>query len=257
MACWHFSFSPTGRCMMIGLALSLCACSHLPDAEQLSSAALTAAKDPFTWVPAAGAVVVLAADEKRIGNSAARHTPVFGSGKQADQASNDLNIALNVAAIASSVFAPAPDRESARQEMASDGLALIAASGATGVAKHAINRERPDHSANDSFPSGHTAQAFAAARILHDNLPAYNLTSYNERWLDAGVYTAATATGWARIETGEHYPTDVFMGAALGNFMVVWVTEALQQRQAESALQASMQVDTLTGIPVVNLVWRF
>jgi hypothetical protein len=244
--------------MLFSALFSLCACSHLPDMQEVSSAALVAAKDPFTWVPAAGAAVVLAAGENQIGNSAARHTPVFGSAKQADQASSDLNIALNLAAVASSVFAPLPGTNSRQQEMASDGLALVAASGATAVAKHAINRERPDDSGNDSFPSGHTAQAFAAARVLRDNLQGYGFSARNEHWLDAGVYTAATATGWARIEAGEHHPSDVFMGAALGNFMVVWVTEALHQHwQAELPVQASMQIDALTGVPVVNLAWQF
>ena len=36
--------------------------------------------------------------------------------------------------------------------------------------------------------------------------------------------TAGTA--WARVEAGEHYPSDVLVGVALGNFMGAFFTEA-------------------------------
>jgi len=33
-------------------------------------------------------------------------------------------------------------------------------------------------------------------------------------------------TGWARIEASKHYPTDVLVGAALGNFIALLVHDA-------------------------------
>jgi membrane-associated phospholipid phosphatase len=42
--------------------------------------------------------------------------------------------------------------------------------------------------------------------------------------IGAGAITAGTA--WARVEAGRHYPSDVLLGIALGNFMGAFFTEA-------------------------------
>ena len=42
----------------------------------------------------------------------------------------------------------------------------ILMSGSVTFLKHAVQELRPDGSARNSFPSGHTAQAFAAAAFL-------------------------------------------------------------------------------------------
>jgi membrane-associated phospholipid phosphatase len=42
--------------------------------------------------------------------------------------------------------------------------------------------------------------------------------------IGAGAITAGTA--WARVEAGAHYPSDVLVGVALGNFMAAFFTEA-------------------------------
>ena len=57
-----------------------------------------------------------------------------------------------------------------------------------------------------SFPSGHTAFAFAFATTLSATYPAVALVSY----------VTATLIGLSRIFLGVHYPADVFAGAALG-----------------------------------------
>ena len=73
--------------------------------------------------------------------------------------------------------------------------------------KLATHRRRPDGSNHRSFPSGHTANAFAVARMIQREhgdrvaLPLYVLAGY-------------TAAG--RIEEGRHYLSDVAMGAAMG-----------------------------------------
>ena len=73
--------------------------------------------------------------------------------------------------------------------------------------KYSIRRDRPDHSNNKSFPSGHSASAFATATVLQRyygwkvGAPAYAL----------GGYVALARMSWNR-----HHASDVVMGAGFG-----------------------------------------
>jgi membrane-associated phospholipid phosphatase len=78
---------------------------------------------------------------------------------------------------------------------------------ATTALKSLIHEQRPDGSGNDSFPSGHTAIAFAAARFI-DKRYAPEASPY--------LYAAAGLTALARVKADKHYTKDVLVGAALG-----------------------------------------
>jgi membrane-associated phospholipid phosphatase len=69
---------------------------------------------------------------------------------------------------------------------------------------------RPDTGAPTSFPSGHTAQAFAAATFMAKE---YNHVS---KWYGVGAYTLATGIGVMRILNNRHWVSDVLAGAAVG-----------------------------------------
>lgn len=69
---------------------------------------------------------------------------------------------------------------------------------------------RPDNSERNSFPSGHTATAFAGATILHKEFG--NLSP----WYSIGGYTLATLTGLSRIMNNRHWLSDVIVGAGVG-----------------------------------------
>jgi len=69
---------------------------------------------------------------------------------------------------------------------------------------------RPDGSANNSMPSGHTAQAFASATLLDME---YRETS---PWISVGGYLCATATGFFRVANNRHWASDVLVGAGIG-----------------------------------------
>lgn len=77
-------------------------------------------------------------------------------------------------------------------------------------AKHLIKEKRPDTGAPTSFPSGHTAQAFAGATIFCDEFAQHNLL------LSASVYSGAAAIGVLRVLNNRHYACDVIAGAGFG-----------------------------------------
>lgn len=70
--------------------------------------------------------------------------------------------------------------------------------------------ERPDGSANNSFPSGHTANAFAGAEFLYQEYKDVNI------WYGISGYAVATATGFFRMYNQRHWFSDVVMGAGIG-----------------------------------------
>lgn len=76
--------------------------------------------------------------------------------------------------------------------------------------KLVVDERRPDGSDDHSFPSGHTATAFAGAELVRR---AYRHVS---PWYGAGAYTAAVLTGFLRIYNGHHWLSDVLAGAGIG-----------------------------------------
>ena len=76
--------------------------------------------------------------------------------------------------------------------------------------KYAVGEERPDHSDNFSFPSGHTATAFTNAALLFYEFKDSNL------WYASSGFLFATATGALRIANNKHYTSDVLAGAGIG-----------------------------------------
>jgi membrane-associated phospholipid phosphatase len=73
--------------------------------------------------------------------------------------------------------------------------------------KYSVQRERPDESNHHSFPSGHSASAFATASVLQRHYG----------WkvgVPATVVAGYVAT--ARVHDNRHYLSDVIFGAAMG-----------------------------------------
>jgi len=82
--------------------------------------------------------------------------------------------------------------------------------GSTFLVKSLSHEERPDGSDNLSFPSGHTAQAFLAASIVH--------TEFRDKsqWYGIGAYTLATSVAVLRMVVDKHWQSDVVAGAGFG-----------------------------------------
>lgn len=76
--------------------------------------------------------------------------------------------------------------------------------------KHFIGEPRPDTGVRNSFPSGHTAQAFAAATFFHKEYGHLSV------WYSIGAYTVASSVGALRILNDRHWASDVLVGAGIG-----------------------------------------
>lgn len=105
--------------------------------------------------------------------------------------------------------------------------------------KYSVRRERPDGSNNKSFPSGHSASAFATATVLQRHygwkvgVPAYAL----------GGYIALARMAWNR-----HHATDVVMGAGFGIASARTVTMSVGKSKFNLGVQPE------TGGASVNFV---
>jgi len=99
------------------------------------------------------------------------------------------------------------------------GTSVIEAVGITYGLKYAFDRQRPfvkypdkvhpiEAEDSPSFPSGHTAAAFSLATSLSITYPKWYVIAPSAVW--------ACGVGFARINQGVHYPSDVLAGAAIG-----------------------------------------
>lgn len=129
------------------------------------------------------------------------------------------------------------DWEGLRQAAYSMGTA----SGVTFIGKTLIDEERPDDSDDDSFPSGHTSNAFAAATTLHRRYG----------WeIGFPAYAVATLTGVARERSREHHWWDVVAGAAIGTAAGWYFTDAFDSR-----VQLVPWVDSKGGGVSLSMRW--
>ena len=80
--------------------------------------------------------------------------------------------------------------------------------GTTHVLKRTVRKERPDHSDDKSFPSGHTSASFQGATFIHQR--------YGIKYA-IPAYLGATFVGYSRIYADKHDLTDVIAGAIIGS----------------------------------------
>jgi len=103
------------------------------------------------------------------------------------------------------------------------GAAALAFSGLLAqLVKHLTNRPRPSHLPEaivapderifmNSFPSGHTATAFAFACFVW-----MQVRGTRSAWIGWLAWGLAVLIGISRIYRGVHYPSDVLAGAVIG-----------------------------------------
>lgn len=96
--------------------------------------------------------------------------------------------------------------------------------------KITVNKPRPDHSDNRSFPSGHTSISFQGASFIQRRygwkygIPAYALAGF---------------AGYSRIHANKHDGWDVLAGAIIGIGSTYIFTTPYQKKQVELSFESS------------------
>jgi len=142
------------------------------------------------------------------------------------QTSNITGIYLPLATIGTTLFAGTVRHDDRLRETGMLGAeALVDTMLFTSFVKFGANRVRPQatglspesgefwpdgkhFSGADSFPSGHSAIAFAFAHVVAEEYPGWKIK--------LAVYSLAAATAAERVGGREHFPSDVLVGGTLG-----------------------------------------
>lgn len=110
-------------------------------------------------------------------------------------------------------------------------VAVLAADGLAAIVKSLVGEKRPDDPGpliviphSHSFPSGHTATAFAGATVL---------SSLEPRAAPA-FYVLAAAIAYSRLYVGVHFPLDVVGGLAIGLATALLLLAAARRRSGRS-----------------------
>lgn len=108
--------------------------------------------------------------------------------------------------------------EGSRYKAIEIGTSIIVAAATTTVLKKLAKRERPGNVYTDiypdkpdtdyAFPSGHVSVSFATAASLS--------IQYKKWYITVPAYLWSTGVAYSRMYLGQHYPSDVLMGAATG-----------------------------------------
>jgi undecaprenyl-diphosphatase len=148
---------------------------------------------------------------------AATPTPTLDEGlRRLSNAANYSRLWIGIGA-GLAVVGGRPGRRAAAHGLVAVGVSSFTANV---LGKQLLVRSRPDRDAaavvvsrqvrmptSTSFPSGHTASAFAFATAVGADLPVLALP----------LHLLAATVGYSRVHTGVHYPGDVVAGAVLGS----------------------------------------
>jgi hypothetical protein len=248
------------RVLLLLLSIVLAGCGSLPNEhgwganatlnpgwERIGNAARKSALSPHVWIPT-GAALLLQIDhaDERISDWATENTPIFGSNQKAEDASNILlysSVALfGITALAT----PSGDKPQEWMHAKAKGigvqsLAPLFTLGTTELLKFTINRSRPNGEDQKSFPSGHTSVVAANSMLSYQNTETLQIPQWEKVTLKTGFIALPYATGWARIEAAKHYPSDILIGTALGNFFGAFINDAFMNVESAEDLQVTFR----------------
>jgi membrane-associated phospholipid phosphatase len=137
-------------------------------------------------------------------------------------------------------------RESGRDAIEAGVLAYVLD---TAILKRVVGRERPadsngrtvfvPFSSHDSFPSGHATEAFAVASVI---------SARSKSWIIPVIaYTAATVVAIDRVNTRDHFASDVLAGAFLGSAVGHFIVNRHGEKEKGVLSKAEFQIVPIRG----------
>lgn len=230
-----------------------------PTWKRFKNATVNAAKNPYTWAPALGAVTIAYAElDEDIVENLAKDTPIFGSQENANKLSGDLRAALNGLTAATLLATPSGNQPGEWATAKFKGLMVEGGAHAlTARVTHILKEEtdgiRPNKSNDASFPSGHANSAFTNATLAARNIKSMNISETSKTVLNVGFKTMAIGVGWARVEANKHFPSDIMAAASISHFLTAIVYDTFMGLDESHFLQIQIDKDT-AGL---QLGWRF
>jgi len=225
--------------------LALAGCATLPNGrnwgedatvqpgwQRVGRAALAALEAPGFWLPLASAAVLQIDNwDHRISSWARRETPIFGSQQNASEWSDRLRSASAYSYFATVALTPGGEDAGPWLLDKAQGLAVGAAAIAvtdeeSALLKQASERERPNGQDDQSMPSSHASRSAVLTELGRRNMQWVDVSDRSRGVVDAGLTALTLGTGWARVEAGFHYPSDVLVGMAIGDFNGAFFNDA-------------------------------
>ena len=195
-----------------------------PGWSALKNATIEAFTDPNVWAPTLAAVALQINDlDEQISDELYENNPVFGNVENAKDWSDNFRNYTTLSYASTAIAAPGPDSTAAWLGtkvivLGSQWVSVEIVDEFRREIQHRTERTRPDESNNFGFPSGHTTTAAYQAQLAEINIKHLEVSKETKRNLNLTVNGFAAAAGYARVEAGRHYPSDVLVGWALGNF---------------------------------------
>ena len=233
------------RLASLGGLLALVGCATLPNGrnwgedatvqpgwQRVGRAALAAVEAPGFWLPLAGAAVLQIDNwDHRLSSWARRETPIFGSQQSATEWSDRLRSASAYAYFATVTLTPGGEEpgpwliDKARG-LAVGAAAIVVTDEESALLKKASARERPNGQDDQSMPSSHASRSAVLTELGRRNLQWVDMSETERVVVDASLTALTLGTGWARVEAGFHYPSDVLVGMAIGDFNGAFFNDA-------------------------------
>lgn len=194
-----------------------------PGWDRAGAGLIYAVSSPGVWGSMVASLAIQRGGwDQDVSGWAVEEAPVFGSPERASRWSDDLAATSELVRVGSALGAPHHQGEWFSQKMGgvlNGYLAYQTTRLATTTLKDEVSRERPNGANRASYPSGHTSTAAVHSTMAAEAFAYYSGGSKLRAGLQGGSYAIAAATGWARVEAGVHYPSDVLAGFALGHMV--------------------------------------
>ena len=254
--------------------LALAGCATLPNGrswgedatvqpgwERVGRAALAAVEAPGFWLPLAGAAVLQIDNwDHRISSWARRETPIFGSQQIASEWSDRLRSASAYAYFATVALTPGGEESGPwlldkARGLAVAGAAIVVTDEESALLKRASARERPNGQDDQSMPSSHASRSAVLTELGRRNMQWVDVSEAARTAVDAGLTALTLGTGWARVEAGFHYPSDVLVGMAIGDFNGAFFDDAFMGLPQPARMALSVEPVHAGAELRVRLVW--